>query len=34
MTQRRGACTMAFDRYDQAPPTADENLPVAAAMRV
>ena len=34
MTQRRGACTMAFDRYDQAPPTAEENLPVAAAMRV
>jgi len=36
ITQNRGACTMTFDHYDQAPPTgsSDDNFPMAAAMRM
>jgi len=35
MTQRRGACTMAFDHYSEVPPRleGEEILPVGAAMR-
>jgi elongation factor G len=34
LTRGRGACTMAFDRYEQAPPngTHDDNFPMAAAL--
>ncbi|HET6158951.1 MAG TPA: hypothetical protein VFE34_11440 [Dongiaceae bacterium] len=35
MTQRRGACTMAFDHYELVPPgrSSDDNFPMAAALR-
>lgn len=35
MTQRRGACTMAFDRYEEVPPRreGDDDLPMAGALR-
>jgi elongation factor G len=35
ITRHRGTCTMAFDRYDRAPPTGsgDGNFPMATAMR-
>ncbi|HEV8392389.1 MAG TPA: hypothetical protein VGQ35_21220 [Dongiaceae bacterium] len=35
MTQRRGACTMAFDHYAEVPPRpeAEDSLPIGAALR-
>ena len=35
MTQRRGACTMAFDHYGEVPPRpdAEDSLPIGAALR-